>query len=401
MIALLAALALLQEDESGFLGLHEADIGHHGELVDIALSGIVDAEMYLYNKVNPGMLMHDHRPLWNGRGTFFLDVSVGDHLFGMVMARADHGLDAHYEEELDLRLDEAWLRWTESGDGWSASLQAGKFGTPIGNFVPRHDSMHNPLVRAPMVYDHITTMGDNAAPPPNDVFITRRDGPDLKDRWVSMIWGPVYGRGLMLFGDAGRFSARVAYTNTAACERPPEWDWHGDDLKDMGWHSRLGWNPFIGFKIGLNATYGPYLRNRADASMPAGLHRQDYAQKLVGIDLEYSIGHLILFGEAYATEWEAPRINGDLRAVSYYVEAKYKIVPGVYVAARWNQILFNQIPTSQGSRTWDRDAYRAEFGVGWFIEQNLLVKAQVEGNVLRGPHDPRDNMLSVSISMSW
>jgi predicted porin len=135
--------------------------------------------------------------------------------------------------------------------------------------------------------------------------------------------------------------------------------------------------------------------------MPPDTHTQDYAQKLLGIDLEYSIGHLILFGEAYVTEWEAPVINGDLRAFSYYVEAKYKILPGLYAAARWNQILFNAIPTPTGSKTWDRDTTRIEVGVGYYAYQNLLIKAEYEFNIQRGPTDPKDDVGSLSVTLSW
>ncbi len=402
MTLLLAALLCCQDDDKGFLRLHEADIGIHGETVDLSLSGIVDTEVYFVRKAPPGLIFEEHDPLWNGRGTFFLDLSVGDHLFGFAQARADNGFDPHYDESLQMRLDEWFARYSTDTGGVSLSLQAGKFATPIGNFVPRHDSMHNPLVRSPLPYDFMNTLGDGGPPPPNNAFITRRDlATDLKHKWTTMIWGPLYGRGAMVFASAGRWDARVAFTNTAPGERPPEWNWNHDDLHDMGWSGRVGWNPFIGFKLGLSGAYGPYLRHVAQSLMPPGTHTQDYAQKLVGIDLEYSLGHLILFGEAFASEWEAPVINGDLRAFSWYVEAKYKILPGLFVATRLNQMLFNRIPTSNGSMTWDRDTTRIEFGAGYFVFVNLLVKAQYEFNVQRGPSDPKDDLGSLSVSMSW
>jgi hypothetical protein len=393
--------AALQDDDKGFLGLHEADIAIHGELVDVTLSGIVDLEAYLIETSPPGLLFENHDPTWNARGTFFIDATVGDHLFAFVQARSDWGFDVHYMEALQVRLDEWFARWTESGDGWSLSFQAGKFATPLGNFIPRHDSLHNPLVRAPLPYDYMTTLGDGGPPPGNDAFVARRDLDDLKHLWVPIIWGPVYGRGLMAFATIGKIDARLAFTNASPSERPPEWEWHHDTLSDMNWSGRIGWNPFIGFKIGANASFGPWLRRLAAPKIAGDNHSSDYAQKLAGLDLEYSIGHLILFGEVYATEWEAPVINGDLRAASWYVEAKYKLFPGFHVAARVGQILFNRIPTSSGSRTWDHDTTRLEIGAGYFIQVNLLAKAAYEINAERGPDDVRDNVLSFSMSMEW
>ena len=393
--------ALPQEDDKGFLGLHEADIGIHGDLIDVTLSGIVDAEAYLIETSPPGLLFENHDPTCNGRGTFFIDATVGDHLFAFVQARADWGFDVHYMEGLQVRLDEWFARWTESGDGWSLSFQAGKFATPLGNFVPRHDSLHNPLIRAPLPYDHVTTLGDNRAPPNNDVLVNRRDLDDLKHLWIPMIWGPVYGRGAMAFATIGKVDARLAFTNAAPSERPPEWEWHHDTLNDMNWAARLGWSPFIGFKVGANASYGPYLRRLASPTIPGDNHSSDYAQKLYGIDLEYSIGHLVLFGEAFATEWEIPNINGDVRAYSYYAEAKYKLFPGFHVAARFGQIFFNKLRTTGGYWSWDRDTTRLEIGAGYFIQLNLLAKVAYEINSERGPDDVRDNVLAFSMTMEW
>ncbi len=398
-------VSALQDDEKGFLGLHEADIGYHRENFDLTLSGIVDTEAYLIRDSAPGFILAARDPLWNGRGTFFLDAGFGKHLSFFAQARVDRGFDAHWEETLDMRLDEWFARYTTDGEGWSVSAQVGKFATPIGNFVPRHDSMHNPFVRAPMLYDHVTTISDDGAPTDNDDLINARDeliGNEQKETWAPVIWGPSYGTGAMVFATVGRLDLRLALTNATPCERPEEWNWRGGKLRDMAWAGRVGWNPFIGFKVGVNAAYGPYYRDIALDSLPQGKHKSDYPQRLLGVDLEYSIGHFLLYGEGYLSQWAAPNLGNDPRTFAYYIEAKYKLFPGFYVAGRWNQMLFSKLTTGAGdSATWNRDAYRVQIAAGYFIEVNLLVKAEYDFNVLRGPNDPRDNMASFSLSLSF
>lgn len=394
--------AAAADTDKGFLGLPAAWPTLADESGDFAFSihALLDLEYYRVDDTAPG-LIRPHHPFLNPRLSWFVDFAIGDRLTLFFQAREDRGFDPNNSGR-QIRLDEAFARWTEGGDAWGASLQAGKFATPIGNFVPRHDAMKNPLVRAPMVYDHITTIGDAKAPAGNPAQIGRRDLDDKRADWLTMIWGPVYHTGAMVFGNAGPVDLRLALTNAAPAERPYEWGPKTDDAGNLAWSGRVGVNPFLGFKAGLNYAAGPYLRSRAAPTLPAGRHRDDYPQRLAGVDLEYSVGHLELFSEVYWSEWEAPHISGDLRSLGYYVEAKYALFPGFFAAARWNQMTFGAIRDAAGEQTpWDRNAWRAELGVGYFIHVNLLAKAQYELNHTNGPNDPRDDMASFSLSVSF
>ena len=413
-LALLLALAL-QQDDKGFLGLHEADmsIGAADGSWNLLLSGILEFEHYEFQEDPPGLLFYkkDDGYTSNPRATFFGDLTIGERFFGFIQARGDRGFDPNYTGMMhiyDGRIDELFLRYTfHQGENSMAAVQVGKFATPIGNFVPRHDSMKNPFVRQPIVYDHVTTIGDNAIgpkspPPSSQALINRRDIDDLKDRWVTMIWGPVYHHGLMVFGAVGTFDARLAWVNAAPSERPLEWDQQRLDFDVYNFSGRVGWNPFIGFRLGVSASHGPYLSERVE---DAGVDQDKFAQTLVGLDLEYAIGHLQLFAEIYGSRWEVPNVDDDPVAVSWYVEGRYKlsgILPGLYVCARVGQIFANEIDRpSGGSATWERTSYRTEIGAGWFVYVNLLLKAEYEINHTNGPNDPRDNMASFSLSLSF
>lgn len=400
-ILAIVLLVCPQDDEDGFLGIRERALNVTSESVDFTITGIIDLEYYLVDDDPPGLLF-DTDSFFNPRVTLFAELLLEEDWFFFLQARIDRGFDPNYMDDPQFRADEWFARYTLGDEDWSLSLQAGRFATPLGNFVPRHTSMQNPLVRAPMVYDHVTTVGDNKAPAGNAAFLKRRDIDDLKHDWVTMIWGPVYHTGAMAFANVGRFDFRFAVTGSAPSERPPEWEHSELDFDTLAYSARVGWNPFIGFKAGLNWAYGPYLRERAERTLPPGRDREDYPQRLVGLDLEYSIDHFIFFAEVYWSDWDAPTISGDLSAVGYYIEARYKIRPGLFVAARWNQMLFDEIPDGTGGdETWDRNSWRIELGVGYFLYVNLLAKAQVEFNETRGPNDPDDTTASFSLSLAF
>lgn len=401
-LALLAFLAP-QEDDEGFLGLSPGSlsVANKSGSLRFTLSGTVDLEAYLVTETSPGLLFED-RSFANPRLTLFLETEVGERLFLFAQSRIDRGFDPGDRGEPTIRLDEWFARYTIGEEDLNVSFQAGKFATPLGNFVPRHESMKNPFVRAPLLYDHITTVGDNKAPTDNQNFIHRRDIPDKKAEWVTMIWGPVYHTGAMVFATLGKFDLRFAVTNAAPCERPEEWEPGELEFENLAFSGRAGWNPFFGFKVGLNFARGPWLRDVAEPTLAPGDDRNDFAQTLVGIDLEYNIDHFIFWAEVYVSDWDVPNVSGNVRAIGWYLEGRYKIRPGLYVSARFGQMLFNEIEDASGNDTeWERDHWRAEIGVGYFIYVNLLAKAQIEYNKTQGPEDPDDTVGSFSLTLAF
>lgn len=91
-----------------------------------------------------------------------------------------------------------------------------------------------------------------------------------------------------------------------------------------------------------------------------------------------------------------------LRAIGYYIEGRYALRPGLFVAGRWNEILYNDIPDARGNPTpWDWDAHRAEVGVGYFFRpKRVLGKIAFEVNDMDGPRD-LDDVLSVSLTTAF
>src|SRR5207244_2360508 len=116
----------------------------------------------------------------------------------------------------------------------------------------------------------------------------------------------------------------------------------------------------------------------------------------------YSIGHLQMWGEIYRTDWTLPNVQGAPAATGWYLESKYAFFPGFSAGVRFGEIFMSRIDDGAGGQTpWDRTTWRAEAGVGYFIYVNLLVKAEYEVNHTNGPNDPKDNALSMSVSLSF
>jgi hypothetical protein len=338
------------------------------------LSGLVDVEGYTIDRRPPGLIFGGGDALVNPRLTLFLDGWLGKHLYGFVQARADRGFDPRSPDP-SVRLDEYLLRWTPLA-GPALHVQAGKFATVAGNWVPRHHSWDNPFVTAPLPYENVTIVSDASAPAGPGEFLARRNVPDRKETWVPIVWGPSYTSGAAVTGHVGHFDYAAEVKNAAPSSRPAIWD-----PTDRGWDdptagARLGWRPAAAWSFGTSFSAAPYLRARAEPTLPAGTSLDDFRQWLVGGDASYAHRHLELWAEFFASRFEVPNV-GDADTAAWYVEGRYKLTPRLLAALRWNQQLFGDVEDRLGrDRAWDRDAWRADTALTWRFDRHLQAKLQ-------------------------
>src|SRR5579862_630297 len=90
------------------------------------LTGLLDLEGYYIDQRAPGLIYASHSFV-NPRATFFLDTTLGQHLYSFVQARVDRGFDPG-TRDAEGRMDEYLLRWTPWSDN-RVNLQLGKFAT--------------------------------------------------------------------------------------------------------------------------------------------------------------------------------------------------------------------------------------------------------------------------------
>jgi hypothetical protein len=400
----LLAMALLLQDEAGPLdwirALDELDFSVSAGDALLELSGELNLELHVFDQESPGLsledapLRSDHyqrtrvedSPEVVARVKLFLDGGWGDWVEWFVEARADRGAPALEGEAWGARLEQYWLRLQLPDAPRAPKLTLGKFAAPLGNFLPRHEPLKNPFIAYPLLYDHITTfasVGDRPAQ-----LLARRDRADVKD-WRAPVWREVYGTGAMLSGDLGPVAWSAALMNSAPATWGFDWTWHEGDFRDPAAYLRASWAVHPSTTVGASWSRGPYERQDADG-LPGGRDAGDFPQTFAGADLAWAWGDLDVFAEAAWTRFDGPAV-GEIDLWTWTAEAKYTLLPGVFAAARLGQVLFGDVRDAAGEEhQWDRNVTRVEFGGGWFLSRNLLLKSQVELTYQHGGREPHD-----------
>ncbi len=363
------------------------------------LSGLVDVEAYFVDQRPPGLIF-GNADLFNPRLSLFLDTRLGSQFYSLVQFRADRGFDPRVKPDGDARFDEYLLRWTPWEDG-RFNLQAGKFATVFGKWVQRHDSWQNPFITAPLAYENVTGITDQAAPGTRAAFLGRRNLPDQKTTWLPVIWGPAYTSGASAFGQVGKFDYAFEFKNASISSRPTAWD-----AQDTGWDhptvsARLGHTPNAAWNYGVSASHGTYLLPRAEPTLPAGYGRASYNQTTLGTDLSWSHHSWQIWGEAMVARFQVPNV-GNADTFTWFVESKYKFTPSLFAAVRLNQQLFDTVPDGAGgAQHWDRNIYRVDTALGYRFTRHLQGKVQYSYAHENGPVQQGEQLLAAQLTIKF
>lgn len=349
----------------------------------LRLSGTLDLEAYHLQQPAPSLIYTDGSGLFNPRLSLFLDAQLGAHIYVYAQSRADRGFDPG-TGGLRGRLDEYALRYTLRDDG-RLSFQIGKFATVVGNWAPRHGSWENPFITEPLPYANLTGIWDTIAARTSDVLFLwasvrprpSRGGEYLKKSLsVPIIWGPSYASGAAVFGEVGRFNYALEMKNVSLASRPETWDVGESHWERPAWSGRLGYRPNPMWSLGVSASTGTYLRPLAHTTLAPGRALDDYREIVFGQDVSFAWHHTQVWAELYETRFEIPTV-GDARTFAYYVEAKQKLTPQLFVALRWNQQFFSSLRDRTGASVrWGRDLWRIDVGPGYRFTPHTQFKLQ-------------------------
>jgi hypothetical protein len=349
------------------------------------LSGTIDLEVYNFEQPAPGLINSTSDSLFNPRLTLFLDAQAGSQIYFFAQARLDRGFDPS-DHGAQIRLDEYALRFTPWADG-RFTLQLGKFGTVVGNWVPRHLSWDNPFVNAPLVYENITAISDKVAPYSGYDF-TYRLMVNQRYEFNPVIWGPSYATGVSVSGRLGRFDYAAEVKNSSLSSRPESWNATEVDFDHPTLNARLGLRPNQMWSFGVSMSDGPYFRPEAAYSLPPGSDIGDYREFVLGQDISFAWHHLQLWAEFYEARFEVPRV-GNADTFAYYLEAKYKFTPQFFGALRWNQQFFDHVPAGGGATMrWGENLGRIDVAAGYRFTSHTQLKLQYSfQQQTSGPHD--------------
>ena len=229
-------------------------------------------------------------------------------------------------------------------------IQAGRIPPTFGAFARREYGAGNPLIGYPLAYQYLTAVRPDALPASTeDVLRMRARG-----------WRPSYPIGSL--DDRARHAADhgvpVGHRRAGArrarvvqCER-------GADQRHAvrSAHARQQQRQADRRPAALAADRRPGARRLggagayvadaalATATMLAGTARS--TQQALGVDAEYSRDHWMLRGELIWNQWQVPTLSRTLDATSAFVEGRYKISPGVFVASRIDRLSFSELASS-------------------------------------------------------
>ncbi len=268
-------------------------------------------------------------------------------------------------------------------------LQAGVVPPVFGSFARRRYALDNPLPSLPLAYQYLTTIREDALPADAEEIVAQR-GRGWLVRYT--IGNSAAGPGRPLINaerwDAGvqarlgvrPFSLALAVTQGTLSHPELEDENGGKQLS-----ARFAWTPAPAFVAGFSASSGAFVADSARAALPEPASTGAYRQQALGVDLEWSAGHLVLRGEAVFSRWRLPavdptRIDDALDALGVFAEARYKLRPGVYVASRVERLTMSELASGFGSLGWDARVTRVEVGGGWNARRHLLLKASWQHN---------------------
>ena len=91
--------------------------------------------------------------------------------------------------------------------------------------------------------------------------------------------------------------------------------------------------------------------------------------------------------------------SGDLDALGYYVEGRWKVNGTLFLAARWAQQWNDDFAPAGVSRVrgYTREVWRATAAAGFRITENVLVKTEYSYN----GGDARENAFAVGIGLKF
>ncbi|MEM7416937.1 MAG: adenylate/guanylate cyclase domain-containing protein [Gemmatimonadota bacterium] len=375
--------------------LRDAGVGYLSDdgRYQIDLSGQLDLEAFYFSDDEDGLsgLAYGSGALFAPRARLFLDVFLGDHVYGLVEWRGDRG-EAPTADFWEARVEQAYISVGSASGAFQ--LQGGIFTNPFGSYANRHLTVVDPFVRPPLLYDYRTVVSRRWSPAGADWFLRWRDNPDEWRRdGAPPVWGVPYQWGGMVTGEIGIFRARFAGMNSAPSSEPIDW-YEFDVVEQLSWVARV--EATISPELTLGASYndGPYTRTDIPNAPEFPLAGTTYDQRLWGFDFAFARGPAMIRGEFVHDSWDVPNVDYPAVDVGYSLEVQTDVAAGWSIAARAGRLDFRPLGMMGD---WDWDTNRFEASVAYRITRNGGVLASWGTTWDNGPLDPDDDLLGVRL----
>jgi len=284
-------------------------------------------------------------------------------------------------------------------------IQVGRIPPTFGAFGRRPYTSDNLLVGYPLGYQYLTSLRPDAIPANADELLRMRGrgwlsnfsvGNPIPQRGVPLAATFRWDTGIQIHGTTDMIDATASIT-TGTLANPLV----KDDNSGRQIAGRVAVHPIVGLVVGASASRGPFFATNAVRAATT----QDpdtFTQTAWGADAEYSRGYYLLRAETIVSRWtlpavRAPFIDGPVRATSVSVEGRYKILPGLYAAARVDHLGFSTITGTAGPRTWDAPVDRLETGAGYYVQRNVLLKGSYQFDRRDTNRVPRSHLAGAEV----
>lgn len=299
----------------------------------------------------------------------------------------------------------AWFVRFLPFDSGRVSIQAGRIPPVFGTYARRSYSQDNPLIGDPLMYQYLTTMSAESMPASADDLAQMRGRGWRVSYPIGESTGysglPIVSASRWDTGIQGRFATQTFEADVAVTAGTLSDPLVRDNNNGRQIAGHVTWRPSPALTVGVSAARGAFLGSHVLEYRP-DVRQTDSRQQAVGVDAETSWDRWIIRGEFIANEWilppiDAPAITRPLAARAGYVEARLRVRPGLYVAARADRIWFSTIHSSYGDVTWDADVARFELGAGYTLRRGLVVKSSVLSHWRDGGLIRRDTQVGAQL----
>ena len=216
---------------------------------------------------------------------------------------------------------------------------------------------------------------------------------------MRVLDGGIYDIGAMVYGSVGILTYAAALSNGTVSTAA-----YGNENinSDFGKILRIAVTPATGLTIGGAYSWGAYMYDQAPVS-PGYENVNQYTQSDAELDIAFSRGYFVLYGEGVYANWKVPLQAGDenLGAFGYYLEGKYTFIPRFYGAVRFSGLTFNKVLLDGVNQRWDFNVVEWEGGLGYFVERNVVVKLVRRESRIRGAPGPKDNLTVMQLAVGF
>ena len=285
-------------------------------------------------------------------------------------------------------------------------IQVGLVPPTFGAFTKAVYAYNNVVIGQPLAYQYLLSIKPDGVPRTADDLLRMRGRGWLSDfpvgdatsgPGIPIVNTARFDTGVQLHGVAGRIEWTGAVT-TGSLSDPRVADNNGRPQ----FAARVVAQLAPGLRIGGSAARGPWLDSALDDDLPDGQRARDFMQTAVAADAEMSHGAWLARAEFLQSAWGmpsigTPAIDDALVARSLIVEGRYRLWPGVSVAARGDRLWFSELAGTSGVQAWEADQRRLETALSVAITRNIVAKGAWQRNRRQGGRVRHDSILAAQL----